>query len=206
MQHEVEINGRVHQVVVHRADNEFVVAVDERARQVNAAHVDPHTLSLIISDAVRLKPDATAKGTATAKGAALAKTAVVSGVSRTYEVTVAPDPTSGQCVVSVAGSELSLGRRTTLVLVALSGRRRLPGKDGAQAGSGPQRIVAPMPGKIVRVLVKIGEAVRARQPLVVVEAMKMENDLRADRDGTVAEIHAREGTSVDAGVLLVVVE
>jgi biotin carboxyl carrier protein len=62
-----------------------------------------------------------------------------------------------------------------------------------------------MAGKIVRVLVKSGEPVRARQPLVVVEAMKMENELRALRDGRVTEIHAREGTSVDAGVLLVVV-
>ncbi len=59
-----------------------------------------------------------------------------------------------------------------------------------------------MPGKVVRVLVKPGDAVRARQPVVVVEAMKMENELRAGRDGTVAEIHAREGTSVDAGALL----
>ena len=74
--------------------------------------------------------------------------------------------------------------------------------DGGAAGSGPLRIVAPMPGKVVRVLVKAGDAVRARQPVVVVEAMKMENELRADRDGTVAEIHAREGMSVEAGALL----
>jgi biotin carboxyl carrier protein len=63
-----------------------------------------------------------------------------------------------------------------------------------------------MPGKVVRVLVKAGDAVRARQPVVVVEAMKMENELRADRDGTVTEIHAREGTSVDAGALLIVIQ
>ena len=51
---------------------------------------------------------------------------------------------------------------------------------------------------------KPGDAVRARQPLVVVEAMKMENELRAARDGTVAEVHAREGSSVEAGALLAV--
>ena len=61
-------------------------------------------------------------------------------------------------------------------------------------------------GKIVRVLVQSGETVRARQPLVVVEAMKMENELRAGRDGTVAEVHAAEGQSVDAGALLVLVQ
>jgi biotin carboxyl carrier protein len=63
-----------------------------------------------------------------------------------------------------------------------------------------------MPGKIVRVGVKTGDTVRARQTVVVVEAMKMENELRAGRDGTVAGIHAFEGASVEAGALLVVIE
>ena len=63
-----------------------------------------------------------------------------------------------------------------------------------------------MPGKIVRVSVAPGEAVRARQTLVVIEAMKMENELKAGRDGTVGELHAREGASVDAGALLVVIQ
>jgi biotin carboxyl carrier protein len=63
-----------------------------------------------------------------------------------------------------------------------------------------------MAGKIVRVAVATGDSVRAGQPLVVVEAMKMENELRAVRDGTVADIQAREGMSVDAGALLVVIQ
>ena len=78
--------------------------------------------------------------------------------------------------------------------------------DAGHAGAGPQRIVAPMPGKIVRVGVRAGEAVRARQTLVVIEAMKMENELKAGRDGIVGELHAREGASVDAGALLVVIQ
>jgi len=65
-------------------------------------------------------------------------------------------------------------------------------------------IVAPMPGRIVRVLVKPEEAVAARQPLVVVEAMKMENELRAPRAGTVAEVRVAEGASVEANTVLVV--
>jgi biotin carboxyl carrier protein len=56
------------------------------------------------------------------------------------------------------------------------------------------------------VLVKAGDRVSARQPAVVVEAMKMENELRASREGTVAEIHVREGMSVDAGALLIVIQ
>jgi biotin carboxyl carrier protein len=63
-----------------------------------------------------------------------------------------------------------------------------------------------MPGKVVRVLVKAGDPVRARQPVVVVEAMKMENEVRADRDGTVAEVHTRDGMSVEAGALLIIIQ
>ena len=54
-------------------------------------------------------------------------------------------------------------------------------------------------------LVRPGETVRARQPLVVIEAMKMENELVAPRDGQVTEVHVTDGVSVDAGRLLVVV-
>jgi biotin carboxyl carrier protein len=98
-----------------------------------------------------------------------------------------------------------VGVGPTPVAVVVNGRRARR-RDEASGGNGPQRVSAPMPGKIVRVLVKSGDAVRARQPLVVVEAMKMENELRAGRDGLVAELHAREGESVDAGALLVVVQ
>jgi len=94
---------------------------------------------------------------------------------------------------------------TTHIPVSLNGRRRRH-DDPGRAGAGPQRIVAPMPGKIVRVGVKPGEAVRARQTVVVIEAMKMENELKASRDGAVSELHAKEGASVDAGALLVVIQ
>jgi biotin carboxyl carrier protein len=93
------------------------------------------------------------------------------------------------------------------VPVTVNGRGRFGRHDDrSDSGSGPQRVVAPMPGKVVRVAVGVGDAVSARQPVVVVEAMKMENELRASRDGIVAEIHAREGMSVDAGALLVVIQ
>jgi pyruvate carboxylase subunit B len=63
-----------------------------------------------------------------------------------------------------------------------------------------------MPGKVARVLVKAGDEVKMRQGLVVVEAMKMENELRAARDGRVREVLVSEGQSVDAGAPLVIVE
>jgi biotin carboxyl carrier protein len=63
-----------------------------------------------------------------------------------------------------------------------------------------------MPGKIVRVLVKRGDVVKPRQVLVVVEAMKMENELRATRNGTVAGVFVSEGQSVEAGTALVTLD
>ena len=117
---------------------------------------------------------------------------------RSNEVSFAADPIGGLLNVHVGA---------TPVAVMLNGRRRWGRREeGAGTGSGPQRLVAPMPGKVVRVLVKAGDVVAARQPVVVVEAMKMENELRASREGTVAEIHASEGMSVDAGALLVVIQ
>jgi biotin carboxyl carrier protein len=93
------------------------------------------------------------------------------------------------------------------VTVRLNGGRTDRAQHAATAArSGPLRIGAPMPGKVVRILVKSGDAVRAGQPVVVVEAMKMENELRADRDGTVAEVHTHEGMSVEAGALLIVIQ
>jgi biotin carboxyl carrier protein len=117
------------------------------------------------------------------------------------EAVFAHDPATGRLTVQVDGAPVSLsvnGRRS-------QGRHGYH-DEGGRAGGGPQRIVAPMPGKVIRVLVQVGDAVRSRQPLLVVEAMKMENELRSGRDGIVAEIHMREGQSVDAGALLVVIQ
>jgi len=90
------------------------------------------------------------------------------------------------------------------VPIALANRRRRA-RAILGAGNGDQRIVAPMPGKVVKVLVELGAVVEPRQGLVVVEAMKMENELTAPRAGTVTEVAVIEGTSVEAGRLLVVI-
>ncbi len=76
----------------------------------------------------------------------------------------------------------------------------------AAIGSGRQNVTAPMPGKVVRVLVDKGDQVETSQGLVVVEAMKMQNELKASRPGRVMEIRAREGETVGAGDTLVVLE
>jgi biotin carboxyl carrier protein len=69
---------------------------------------------------------------------------------------------------------------------------------------GRQQLVAPMPGKIVRVLVATGEQVTAGQGLLVIEAMKMQNEIRSPKSGTVEKL-AREGQTVNAGEVLVIV-
>jgi biotin carboxyl carrier protein len=79
-----------------------------------------------------------------------------------------------------------------------------PGHAG-QSRSGPMRVVAPMPGRVVKLLVSTGDQVAARQGLVVIEAMKMENELRAPGAGAVTEVAVAAGTSVEAGTLLIVV-
>ncbi len=74
-----------------------------------------------------------------------------------------------------------------------------------RAPQGPARLTAPMPGRVVRVLVEKGEAVARGQGLVVIEAMKMENELVSPRAGRVLEVAVREGQAVEAGALLALV-
>ena len=100
-------------------------------------------------------------------------------------------------------TELHLG---DAVVEAVINGRRVAGDSSGDAAGGASRLTAPMPGKVVRVLVAPGDRVEARQPLVVVEAMKMENELTAPRAGTVSEVPITEGMSVEAGRLLVAIE
>jgi acetyl/propionyl-CoA carboxylase alpha subunit len=83
---------------------------------------------------------------------------------------------------------------------AWSGRRH-----GALEAEGRQQISAPMPGKVVRVLVKAGDKVEVGQGLFVVEAMKMQNEIRSPKTGTIERLHAKEGQPVNAGDVLCIV-
>jgi biotin carboxyl carrier protein len=118
------------------------------------------------------------------------------GVSR--EIQVAPSTVRGELLVT-------LGGRT--VAATVNGRRT--GRAGADTGGGAhgeQAVTAPMPGRVVRILVAPGDEVAARQGVVVVEAMKMENELRSPKAGRVKEISVAPGASVEAGRVLLVVE
>jgi len=76
----------------------------------------------------------------------------------------------------------------------------------AAAHDGPLEVLAPMPGKIVRVLVSRDEDVAQDQGLVVIEAMKMQNELRAPRAGRITQVHVKEGIGIEAGARLLRLE
>lgn len=98
-------------------------------------------------------------------------------------------------------------RHTTLPLEILDEKKlRLRRAAGRFTVEGRQAVTSPMPGKIVKVLVAEGDAVKQGQGLVVVEAMKMENELRSPKDGKVVELLAAEGQAVEANAKLCVVE
>ena len=114
------------------------------------------------------------------------------------DVQVTPVGRAGELLVRLDG-------RT--IIATVNGRRTgRASTDGGAAAHGEQAVVAPMPGRVVRVLVSRGEAVTARQGVVVVEAMKMENELRAPKAGTVKDVAVQPGASVEAGRVLVVIE
>jgi biotin carboxyl carrier protein len=115
---------------------------------------------------------------------------------RSHEVVVVANGHEGAATVLVDGSLVPIGVRDP---------RRRPDAAGGHAADGPIRIVAHMPGKVVRVLAAPGDAVSARQSVIVVEAMKMENELRAPRAGIVGEVLVREGALVEAGTLLLTI-
>lgn len=81
-------------------------------------------------------------------------------------------------------------------------RRKLHGEELTGAGT----IVAKMPGKIIKILAKVGDEVHDGQSIIIMEAMKMENELKSLAKGTIKEIRVKEGDSVDAGTLLVIME
>jgi len=84
--------------------------------------------------------------------------------------------------------------------------RRWSRKDRARAGEGVQTLAAPMPGKVVRVLVGPGDVVEAGQGLLVVEAMKMQNEMKASRAGRILSVTVKEGATVAAGEVLATIE
>ena len=116
-------------------------------------------------------------------------------------------------LIDHALADVSVVARGDTYLVDVGGRvHRVQLLDARRAraaaapGAGEREVRAAMPGKIVAVLVEAGAAVTRGQGLIVIEAMKMENEVAAPRDGTVRELRVQPGQTVEAGELLAVVE
>jgi biotin carboxyl carrier protein len=114
---------------------------------------------------------------------------------RVYDARV--EETAGGLIVVIDGYRFEIEVRDP---------RRWSRKDATRAGDGVQTVLAPMPGKVVRVLVAPGDRVAASQGLLVVEAMKMQNEMKAPRAGRVLSVMVKEGATVTAGEVLATLE
>lgn len=114
---------------------------------------------------------------------------------RSYDARV--EEAAGDLVVVIGGYRFEIEVRDP---------RRWSRKSGGRGGEGVETVLAPMPGKVVRVLVAPGDAVAPGQGIVVVEAMKMQNEMQASRAGRVVTVPAKEGATVAAGEVLATIE
>lgn len=116
-----------------------------------------------------------------------------------FEVFVSPQKNSGEPnAVRIGSTELE---------VALSDPKRLRGTgSGSDSIDGAAEIKTAMPGKVVRILKSAGDAVEKGEGIIVVEAMKMQNEMKSPKDGAIKEIRVAEGDTVGAGDILIIVE
>jgi biotin carboxyl carrier protein len=169
----------------------FDIEINGHGRTISIERATAHRYRVIVNGRAQLV-DATRIGS-------FGLSLLFDGADRSSrEIQIAPGTAPGEMLVAIDGK---------LVTVVVNGRRTGHGAadHGTHAG-GEQIVVAPMPGRVVRLLVAAGDEVDARQPIVVVEAMKMENELRSPKAGRVKEIVVSAGESVEAGRVLAVIE
>jgi biotin carboxyl carrier protein len=104
----------------------------------------------------------------------------------------------GACVVDV-------GAERYVIHVEEQTRHIIRTKGGAGGGQGARTLVAPLPGRIVKIAVKPGDRIEKGATLLVIEAMKMENEFKAGASGTIAEVRVEAGQTVNGGDVLVVI-
>jgi len=164
------------------------VRIGTLLQQVAIQRTGPHQFAITGGDGAGLEA-----GIDAVEVAANTYSILVNG--RAFEAVVTPAPEG--ILVRCGGREFH---------AIVSDPRAWRGGRGALFGiEGKQQIIAPMPGKIVRVLVSAGETVEADQGVVVVEAMKMQNEIRAPKAGKIERIFIREGQAVAAGEALITI-
>jgi biotin carboxyl carrier protein len=186
---DVEAAGRAHVVEMRRGARGWLVTIDGRAVSADVTRTGDRW-SLLIGPPEGGPRDGADVGAGFGRPAS------------SYEIAI-EQRGRGEQVVHVNGRAVPVS-----FLDPRTGRgRRRDGHAGvAAAAGGPVHVKAPMAGRIVKVLVNVGEPVAARQGVVVVEAMKMENELRAPSAGTVRDVRVVEGASIESGAVLVVIE
>jgi glutaconyl-CoA decarboxylase len=121
---------------------------------------------------------------------------------RTYEVEVE----AGKAMLLAEYEAVAPAAPAAVAAAPVAAAPAAPAAAAAPAVTGAGEAVnAPMPGNILKVNVKTGDAVKAGQVLVVLEAMKMENEIMAPKDGTVTQVLVNKGSTVDTGAPLVVI-
>jgi acetyl/propionyl-CoA carboxylase alpha subunit len=189
---EIELGGRSRTVSVEPAGTgRYRVLIDGHPHLVEAARVGEFSLSVIVNNG-----RVSSKGTRSEPAVDDGPDAGELRISR--EVQIAPGAARGELLIGLEGRTIA---------VTVNGRRSRRGSaEGGSQAHGVQTVTAPMPGRVVRVLVRPGDEIATRQGVIVVEAMKMENELRSPKAGKVKEVMVSPGTSVEAGRVLVVIE
>ena len=133
----------------------------------------------------------------------------VAGNTRASSWSLLPEGGGRQALVDVDGAapDLTITVDNKSVPIKLtSARAKVAGRAAPPPKAGPSAVQSPMPGKVVKVLVAVGDEVKSGQGVVVVEAMKMENELKSPKDGKVKAVAVKEGQAVEAGQSLVTLE
>jgi biotin carboxyl carrier protein len=118
-----------------------------------------------------------------------------------------PNAQQFRCILDTSSEGDAVIINGTRIPFALDDPRSLRTRRNANTGAdGPKAVKAPMPGRVVRVLVAAGDEVAAQQGLIVIEAMKMQNELKSPKAGRIIRVAAQEGETVQSGQVLIVVE
>ena len=178
---EVEVDGTMRRLALERRGEGWVAHMDGRSVPVDVCEPTPGVLSLLIGASEE-------PGHSEEDGAG--------GRCRSY-----------RCVRVILADEECIAVGSRQHRIAVSDPRSMRGRrKRAGAGNGMLQVKASMPGRVARVLVAPGETVMAQQGIMVIEAMKMQNELKAARDGRIAEVRVAAGDKVASGQVLAVLE
>ncbi len=146
------------------------------------------------------KAEYTLQGLSTLQGSA----SVLEVMPGVFSVLLGPRSFTVQVLAGREEMQVWIGNQRRVISLT-DARDRVP-KARKASLAGPVEIRSQMPGKVVRLLVRAGDPVQAGQGVIVVEAMKMQNEMKSPKDGTVKQVHVEEGATVAAGQTLVVIE